>query len=256
MKRIFRKNQLIITTLAVMIAVAGYLNYSGEQFSTDDKTESAEANSKTVVEDTLDTSDISQEDIYAQTQDVLAEDVPMQSTVDSVSGNSVETITDMEVLPEVEEDMSTDVDGQATTDVSADATATDIPSNPGTAVLANSTEVGAVAQARLTREQTRAKNKDVLLEIINNTALGEGQKEEAVQEMIDLTAIAEKEAAAEILLEAKGFTEVVVSMQDGSVDVVVNATELTDVSRAQIEDIVKRKTGVSGENIIITPVNQ
>ena len=29
MKRIFRKNQIIITVLAVMIAVAGYLNYSG-----------------------------------------------------------------------------------------------------------------------------------------------------------------------------------------------------------------------------------
>ena len=30
MKKIFRKNQIIITTLAIMIAVAGYLNYSGK----------------------------------------------------------------------------------------------------------------------------------------------------------------------------------------------------------------------------------
>ena len=29
MKRILKKNQIIITTLAVMVAVAGYLNYSG-----------------------------------------------------------------------------------------------------------------------------------------------------------------------------------------------------------------------------------
>ena len=29
MKHIFKKNQIIITALAVMIAVAGYLNYSG-----------------------------------------------------------------------------------------------------------------------------------------------------------------------------------------------------------------------------------
>lgn len=254
MKKVFRKNQLIITTLAVMIAVAGYLNYSGEQFATDSTGESAEANSKTVVEDTLDTSDISQQDIYAQTQNVLAEDVATQSTDDALSGNSVETITDIEVLPEVEEDVLTGADAQATAGTSGQAGSTDTPSNPGTAVLANSTEVGVVAQARLTREQTRAKNKEVLLEIINNTALGEGQKEEAVQEMIDLTAIAEKEAAAEILLEAKGFTEAVVSMQEGSVDVVVQATELTDVQRAQIEDIVKRKTGVAGENIVITVV--
>lgn len=242
MKKIFRKNQLIITTLAVMIAVAGYLNYSGEQFPDNGDLASAEADSTTIVEDSLNTSDISQEDIYVQTQDVLAEEVQVQSSYDSASGDSVETLTDIEALPEVE-------------DVDAQASATETPSNPGTAVLANSTEVGAIAQARLTREQTRAKNKEVLLEIINNTAIGEGQKEEAVQGMIELTTIAEKEAAAEILLEAKGFADVVVSMQDGSVDVVINATELTDVQRAQIEDIVKRKTGVDGENIIITPVN-
>ena len=33
MKRLFKKNQIIITTLAVMIAIAGYLNYSGKLFS-------------------------------------------------------------------------------------------------------------------------------------------------------------------------------------------------------------------------------
>ena len=31
MKRLFRRNQIIITTLAVMIAAAGYLNYAGKQ---------------------------------------------------------------------------------------------------------------------------------------------------------------------------------------------------------------------------------
>lgn len=246
MKRIFRKNQMIITTLAIMIAVAGYLNYSGEQFLPQNDSAAEEAGSKLVVEDGLDTSDISMEDIYAQTQDVLSEDVSRSSTVDGASSDSVETLNDMEVLPEVEEDVQT---------TASQTDSQDSPSNPGTAVLASSTEVGTIAQARLTREQARAKNKEVLLDIINNTAIGEGQKEEAVQEMIGLTDIAEKEAAAEILLEAKGFRQVVVSMQENNVDVVVQASELTDVQRAQIEDIVKRKTGVSGENIVITPVN-
>lgn len=31
MKKIFKKNQLIVTSLAIMIAVAGYLNFSGEE---------------------------------------------------------------------------------------------------------------------------------------------------------------------------------------------------------------------------------
>ena len=73
--------------------------------------------------------------------------------------------------------------------------------------------------------------------------------------MISLTDMAEKETAAEILLEAKGFTDVVVSISGTMVDVVVNASSLTDAQRAQIEDIVTRKTGIAPENIIISPVS-
>ena len=65
-----------------------------------------------------------------------------------------------------------------------------------------------------------------------------------------------KEAAAEILLEAKGFQDVVVSINGNGVDVVVNAAMLDDAMRAQIEDIVKRKTEVSAENITISTVVQ
>ena len=72
--------------------------------------------------------------------------------------------------------------------------------------------------------------------------------------MVEMARIAEKEAAAEILLEAKGFSDVVVSISDDGVDVVVNAVSLSDAQRAQIEDIVRRKTEVNAENIIISTV--
>ena len=32
MKKVFKKNQIVIAVLAVMIAAAGYLNYSGKNF--------------------------------------------------------------------------------------------------------------------------------------------------------------------------------------------------------------------------------
>ena len=66
-----------------------------------------------------------------------------------------------------------------------------------------------------------------------------------------------REAAAEMLLEAKGFTDVVVSMSsDGGADVVLDMGEVTDAKRAQVEDIVARKTEVAPENIVITPIAQ
>ena len=131
----------------------------------------------------------------------------------------------------------------------------DVSETPGEAVFTSSTNVNTLESARLMKEQTRAKNKETLLDIINSAEISEAQKTGAVEEMIALTDIAEKETAAEILLEAKGFEDVVVSISDEGVDVVVKAQSLTDAQRAQIEDIVQRKTGTSPENIIISPVN-
>lgn len=109
-----------------------------------------------------------------------------------------------------------------------------------------------IANVQLSREQVRAKNKETLMEIINNENADPQAKETAVQDMIDMTAVAEKENAAETLLMAKGFADPVVSITDGKVDVVINASSLTDPERAQIEDIVKRKAEVTAENIVIT----
>ena len=53
-------------------------------------------------------------------------------------------------------------------------------------------------------------------------------------------------------LRAKGFVDPVVSITEDQVDVVVNAVTLTDPERAQIEDIVKRKTEVGANGIVIT----
>ena len=64
-----------------------------------------------------------------------------------------------------------------------------------------------------------------------------------------------KEAAAEMLLEAKGFENVIVNLTGETADIVVPDTQVDDASRAQIEDIVKRKTGIAAENIVITPMS-
>ena len=47
-----------------------------------------------------------------------------------------------------------------------------------------------------------------------------------------------------------------VNLTGETADIVVPQTEVDDASRAQIEDIVKRKTGVAAENIVITPMSE
>ena len=261
MKNIFKKNQMIITALAIMIAVAGYLNYSGSKLDSAKVETDADASTG---DDAEAAADISAEDIYAQTG--LEELQFADGDIESLD-------QDAEDLAAADAEAEAAADGEAVADTGAEGTKTagasggeaaegtetaevDENEEPGEAVLANSSTagVGIAAEAKLTREQLRSKNKETLLEVINNTNISDAQKQEAIDSMVELTDIAEREAAAEILLEAKGFEDVVVSITGEQADVVVNMAEVDEAGRAQIEDIVKRKTGISGENIIITPV--
>ena len=65
-----------------------------------------------------------------------------------------------------------------------------------------------------------------------------------------------KELAAETLLEAKGFKDSVVSIQDDTVDVIIGMQEINDTQRAQIEEIVTRKTDTEVSNIDITKLSE
>ena len=215
MKKIFRKNQIIIAALAVMIAAAGYLNYSGRLFG--EKDDAAQTSGDLASQELL---DISEEDVSAGSDDIESQDVDGDA-----AGAQRET-----------------------GDGSVDCT-------PGEAVLTSGDASAVVAEAKVTREQVRAKNKEDLLSIIDNQNLSDEQKQDAVNQMVQMTDLAEKEAAAETLLASKGFDEAVVSLTADSADVVVNASELSDANRAQIEDIITRKTGIAAQNIVITPIN-
>ena len=217
MKKIAKKNQIVIATLAVMIAAAGYMNYSGKLFP--NKTKTQETNSELANKELL---DISDEDASVSSGDMKSQEGDSGSGADSNAGS--------------------------TDDGSVDGT-------PGEAVLTNGSVSSVVSQAKVSREQVRSKNKETLQNIIDNKNLSAEEKEKAVNQMVQMTETAEKESAAESLLAAKGFHNSVVSITDDQADVIVGASGLSDANRAQIEDIVTRKTGVAAQNIVINPVN-
>ena len=126
---------------------------------------------------------------------------------------------------------------------------------PGEPVMVSNTiKAGYFESAKQKREETRAKNKETLMEIINNKDIASADKKSAIRQVTNITKISEKENAAELMLKAKGFQNVVVSINDNNADVVVDSYGLTEQQIAQLEDIVRRKTGIEADKIVITPV--
>ena len=239
MKKLFKKNQVIITALALMIAAAGYLSYTYSGIGDDGLKQASadltEEDYDIVYDETPVEADIfTESEIDTQSDDESSKEESKKGKQDKKDGKNKEN-DDKETAA---------ADGSAVTDAVADSKAGDEAiDNPGETVL-TSTNVSNVNFA------VEAK----LMQVINSTALSDKEKQAAVDKMVAQTDIAQRESDAEMLLEAKGFTDVVVSITEDSADVVLNMGDVTDAKRAQIEDIVKRKTKVSAENIVITPI--
>lgn len=197
MKKI-KKNQIIITALAIMIAVTGYLNYTSGLKKASTKNEAGNA---------------------------------------AVTGSDVVNTDDSS-----NEELSTDENGEIV--------------EPGSVILTSgNVSKDVIAQAKLSREQVRAGVMESLMNIVDDEALDEASKTAAINKLADITDAQNKETAIELLLEAKGFPNSVVSIVDDECDVVLNVVSITDSQRAQVEDIVKRKSGLSADKIAINICN-
>lgn len=215
-----KKNQVIISALVVMVAAAGYLNY-------------IDSNPSAV-------SDV----MYSEEGDVAA-------VMEGMDSDSEVAVNDENPL--IAAEAGTEMTTSSSTAMQEEAANPDA----GEAVFVNSSNDSSYfVQAKLDREQARAKQKDMLNEMLNNQNIDEEKKNEVTTAMLQIQQRIEKETAAEAMIESKGFNEVYVRIDDDTVDVVVDKAELTDAELAQIEDIVKRKTGVSADKIRISPLKK
>ena len=203
MKKGSHKNQIIITTLALLLAVVGYISYDNR-------------------------------DTFMNAKDVLS------TEIEAVNGKA-----DTKESKECE-------DTQASDEVALETDSTEEILNAGETVL---TSASTESEECVGREQVRSKNKEALQKIIDDAGVSEAEKKSAVDAMVKLTENAQMEEDAQMMLEAKGFKNAVVSLSDECCDVIVGKDDVTDEKRAQIEDIIKRKTNIGASNIVISTMD-
>ena len=215
MKKIFKKNQIIVTVLAILIVIAGYLKYTDANFNDKNKEVANE-----IYESTYGTDDILSNGEIASLDENESEEVKADD--ENEKGEVMEETT----------------------------------LQPGEAVMTSSKLTDFIIQARIDREQIRSKNKETLLKVINDETVSEKEKTSAVEAMVEITKSSELENTIETLLEAKGFSNVIVTLSDNQIDVIIDEQEITDQKRAQIEETIKRKTDISADKIVITPAHK
>jgi len=214
-----KRNHVIISALVLMIAVAGYLNFT-------DNSESLYGGFATTTSD----------EILALVMDETYQPVAVINSTFN-DWTNVTPVHGTGIALTFGENVTNDAE-------------------PGQAVFVNSSNDSSFfIQAKLSREQARSSQKAGLADMINNNNVEREIRAEAAARHLELQSRVERESAAESLIESKGFNEVYVRIGDDSVDVVVNKPYLTDAELAQIEDVIRRKTGFALDQIFVSPLN-
>ena len=212
-----KRNHVIISALVLMVAVAGYFNFRDS--GAEPESSSLQLNSDGEV-------------LALIMDDWAGQEVAIVNTTWDNYGNIHN--------PELATAFADSLQAQA---------------SPGQAVFVNTTNDSSFfIQARLNREQARSSQQAHLTEMINNANIAEASRTQTAEALLDLQTRIERETAAESLIEAKGFAEVYVRIGDNSVDIVVDTPQLTAAEIAQIEDVIRRKTGFELSQIFISPL--
>ncbi len=246
----FRKNQIIITALVIMIAIAGYLNFVDNSSDDESKFVFNEDQQEQQQGDTQNENSTE----TASTALVPNENSQQTSDITQNTDNTNTTNTNQTNTNETTEQNSNNTNNDASQEAAPTVADNGQDENVGEAVLAQNVS-GFYLKTKIEREQARAKMMEVCKEVMNNQNTPQEQKVKAANDMLSIKDRIEKEASAEAMLEAKGFKEVYVRINENSVDVVVDAKELNDADKAKILDIVERTTGVDPLKIVITPLN-
>lgn len=236
MKNIVKKNQIIITALSIMIAVAGYLNFSGRELTIPD--DGLEVSNTSVKEEEQTKQDTNESEPGTEETLVDTMDISDADEVSSVASNegAIGNQDDAQVSAPVQDSIESDISD----------------TKVGEAVLTEAQVSDFITKAKLEREQTRAKSKEMLLNMIENDSIDASSKKQAEQKVLQLTNNMEMETQIEQLLGAKGFINSVVSISNDSLDVLIAKESLTDVEKAQVEDIIMRKTNMDLDQIVIS----
>ncbi len=272
---VFKRNQIIITALVFMVSIAAYLNFTDNKNAVqptfedeaekivegadginvigenDDLFTSYEfADIDTLAPDGEDELDGAQDELTADAQtpkdpQVSEADVLAQTGENKTPGNIVEEWAPMSLKEKMMAENKKVLDKVANNTVVDDEEV----------VLVNkSHDVNYFVEAKMDREQKRSEQVEMLAQCISNDTLDKDSKSDAATNLITLQERIEKESAIESLLKAKGFKEVFVRISDDDVDVVINREKIEEADIAQIEDIVRRKTGYATSQIKISPL--
>lgn len=219
--KMLKKNQVVIYVVALMLVVAGYLNYSA-------------------------TNDLGS---TIQTSSTEEEAVGIENVVNQINdSNSSVMVNNSNTNTNAIENPVQNQEKASTSEEIARST-----NNIGDAQLVSSNaETDYFSTSKLERDTMYSQMIETYENILSNSNSLETQKQSAQEEIKKINDIKNSIMICENLIKTKGLDQCVIFVNGESVSVVIGAEELTQEQIAQVQNIVSREMNAQVENIHIS----
>ena len=210
--KLLKKNQVIIYTIAVLLMVAGYLNYSTNTG------EALEASANEV----------------ANTANIGDARLVSTDPVDKNAANELQNTINV------------------TNTSNTNTTAENITNNTTTQTSSTVSTDDYFAKSKLERDTMYSQMLETYENVLNSDNSLETQKQSATEEITKINNTKNSIMVCENLLKTKGFDSSVIFVNGNSISVIIGADELTQEEIAQVQNIISREMSADIQNIHIS----
>lgn len=232
--KIFKKNQIIIYVIALILMTVGYLNYTNktEELNSVETSLQMENDDSSLVAGIGDAKLVSSNDVTSESNTTNTATSETNTTSEETATN--ETNTTNESLQEENTEAQTETETQET-------------SNNQTG-----TQDDYFEKSKLERDTMYSQMIETYENILNSTNAEETQKQSATDEIKKINDTKNSIMICENLIKTKGFEKSIIFVNDASISIIIGATDISQEEVAQIQNIISREMGAEIENIHIS----
>ena len=252
--KFFKKNQIIIYVIALMLVTAGYLSYTTnmQDLTANAGVETAEAknigdaqlvSSEVLSNDTNDINSIENSTANDNSNSLNNFNITGNQTID----NTISTTASEKNSTENMQNSQNSQDSQIAQDNNSETNNTDniVQTN------ANTTSSEYFTTSKLERDTMYSQMIETYEKVLNSSNALETQKQTATDEITKINNTKNSIMICENLIGTKGFNNNVIFVNGNSITAIIGATELKPEEVAQIQNIIAREMNASIENIHI-----
>ena len=210
--KLFKKNQVIIYVIALMLVAAGYLNYTAN----------------------------------GNTNSIIATGGTEEELDQMANIGDAQLVSSNDIVNEAVNNTANNIENAKTENTSSNAVTT---SSTTTNTTNNSDYF---KTSKLERDTMYSQMIETYEKVLNSDNSLETQKQSATDEIKKINDTKNSIMICENLIQTKGFENSVVFVNGESVSVIIEASELSKEQVAQIQNIISREMNAKAENIHIS----